>query len=219
MAVIPVSNGSSIGGRRSGFGASPTTSIHSAPPGTYQYEAPIYGLRPATTYYYAIYDGDRLLAGGDADNGLGDPVANWLVENAEFIGVQRIVWDRAYWNGERGFGPLGSNSYAHTDHIHVELSLAGANAQTPFFTTGAVNGTCMPRCEGTTLINEDCSTEECAAIGAPCLSSPTPQCGEPPPPEPDAAEMVTNAPLPDAVAIGGLSRFNWTGESMVAVAL
>ena len=39
--------------------------LHSAPPNTWQYEARVTGLEPATTYYYAIYDGDRLLVGGD----------------------------------------------------------------------------------------------------------------------------------------------------------
>ena len=34
---------------------------------TYQYEASISGLKPNTRYYYAIYDGNRRLAGGDRD--------------------------------------------------------------------------------------------------------------------------------------------------------
>jgi len=38
----------------------------SAPDGLVQYEATISGLKPRTTYYYAVYDGERLLAGGDA---------------------------------------------------------------------------------------------------------------------------------------------------------
>lgn len=36
--------------------------------GTYQYEAKIEGLRSATRYYYGVYDGDRLLAGGDKEH-------------------------------------------------------------------------------------------------------------------------------------------------------
>ncbi len=39
--------------------------LHSAPEGTRQYEATISGLKPATTYHYAVYDGDLLLAGGE----------------------------------------------------------------------------------------------------------------------------------------------------------
>jgi len=39
--------------------------LHSAPEGTRQYEATVSGLNPATTYYYAVYNGDHHLAGGD----------------------------------------------------------------------------------------------------------------------------------------------------------
>ena len=42
--------------------------LHSAPPATYQYEASIFGLQPGTTYYYGVYDGDRLLAGGSVEH-------------------------------------------------------------------------------------------------------------------------------------------------------
>ena len=40
----------------------------STPPNTYQYEAHISGLQPGSKYHYAIQDGDRSLAGGDADH-------------------------------------------------------------------------------------------------------------------------------------------------------
>jgi hypothetical protein len=36
--------------------------------GTYQYEAHIAGLKPSTRYYYDVFDGDRRLAGGDAEH-------------------------------------------------------------------------------------------------------------------------------------------------------
>ncbi len=42
--------------------------LHSAPPGTYQYEASIYGLQPGTSYYYGVFDGERLLAGDDEEH-------------------------------------------------------------------------------------------------------------------------------------------------------
>lgn len=40
----------------------------STPPNTYQYEAHVAGLQPATRYYYAVYDGETRLAGGDGDH-------------------------------------------------------------------------------------------------------------------------------------------------------
>jgi hypothetical protein len=39
--------------------------LHSAPAGTVQYEAHLTGLRPATTYYYAVCDGDQPLTAPD----------------------------------------------------------------------------------------------------------------------------------------------------------
>ncbi len=39
--------------------------LHSAPVGTRQYEMSLSGLKPNTRYFYAIYDGDEKLAGGD----------------------------------------------------------------------------------------------------------------------------------------------------------
>jgi hypothetical protein len=40
----------------------------STPPNTRQYEAHVKGLQPATRYFYGVYDGDTLLAGGDSDH-------------------------------------------------------------------------------------------------------------------------------------------------------
>jgi hypothetical protein len=61
--------------------------LHSAPEGTRQYEATVSGLEPATTYYYAVYDGDRLLAGREESHrfkthpaaGAHAPLRFWVV--------------------------------------------------------------------------------------------------------------------------------------------
>ena len=42
--------------------------LSSAPPNTYQYEFTLSDLEPATRYYYAVYHGERLLAGGDPNH-------------------------------------------------------------------------------------------------------------------------------------------------------
>jgi acid phosphatase type 7 len=39
--------------------------LHSAPEGTYQYEAKVSGLTPDTKYYYGIFDGEKRLTGRD----------------------------------------------------------------------------------------------------------------------------------------------------------
>ena len=149
------------------------------------------------------------LENGDADNGRGDQVANWLVENAEFIGIQRVIWDKKYWNGERGFGNLSSSSLSHTNHIHVELSIDGAYARTPFFTSGAVNGTCTPKCQGTLLVREDCSTFDCASQRSQCLPGPPAKCSDPPPPEPPKTRRVSAHAFPSVRTQGGKNRLTF----------
>lgn len=142
--------------------------------------------------------------GGDADNTIGDEVANFLVEHAEYIGIQRVIWDHTFWNGERGFGALGGNP--HVDHLHIELSIAGAARETPFFTIGEPMEMCTPACMGTQLVNADCSTVDCAVGGEECLSGP-PRCGEPEPPE----AVRTGGALPAIATVGEPGRLTFTG--------
>jgi hypothetical protein len=70
--------------------------------------------------------------GGRADNAKGDQLANWLVENAEAIGVQAIIWDRTTWRPGRG-DSCYTGAHPHNDHIHIELSREAASKDTPFF--------------------------------------------------------------------------------------
>ncbi len=58
---------------------------------------------------------------GQADNDLGDEVANFLVENAEELGVQLIIWDRTIWTPSRGQRAY-SGAHPHHDHLHVEIT-------------------------------------------------------------------------------------------------
>lgn len=61
--------------------------LHSAPDTVSQYEAKISGLEPASTYYYGLYDGDRMIAGGDElhyfktspEPGSAAPLRFWVV--------------------------------------------------------------------------------------------------------------------------------------------
>ncbi len=144
--------------------------------------------------------------GGDADNETGDPLANWLVAHAEFVGVQRVIWDHVWWNPVRGFGELGANELDHTNHVHVELSYDGALGRTPFFTSGAVDGRCESHCAGSLRVAEDCAVTECAAQGARCQPGPPARCGDPPPPEPDEAALNPGAPMPNVRPLGGPAR-------------
>lgn len=75
------------------------------------------------------------LRDGDANNELGDPVANWLVMNSSRIGVQLIIWDHTVWvgrlTGTKHVPYTGPDP--HIDHIHVELNRMAADQATDFF--------------------------------------------------------------------------------------
>jgi hypothetical protein len=71
--------------------------------------------------------------GGQADNGKGDVVANWLVDHAAEIGVQLIIWDRSVWRGNGTNAAAYGGPNPHADHIHVELTLTASAAATPWF--------------------------------------------------------------------------------------
>lgn len=76
------------------------------------------------------------LDGGEADNGLGDPIGNWLVENAEAIGIQYIIWDLYTWGGHRPAGDKGrpyGGAHPHHDHLHIELALERSEETSNWF--------------------------------------------------------------------------------------
>ncbi len=135
----------------------------------------------------------------DADNTAGDEVANWLIMNAQRIGVQLVTWDRGSWKASRPAGQkmvLYGGPIPHTDHIHMELSPEGAAAQTPFFTTGEVNGggeTCAATCEGSSLVTANCSRVDCSASGQACVGGATPRCGAPECPASGTASVCLDA--------------------------
>lgn len=72
--------------------------------------------------------------GGKADNGQGDKVANWLVLNAQRIGVQLIIWDRTIWRANGTNDGAYGGPHPHDDHLHVELTNEAGAATTPWFT-------------------------------------------------------------------------------------
>lgn len=86
----------------------------------------------------------------DADNDLGDPIAHWLIQNAERIGIQFIIWDRTTWGASRPVGDKereygGTNP--HLDHLHIELSVEGGDMATPWFASELeppLIDSCMP---------------------------------------------------------------------------
>jgi MYXO-CTERM domain-containing protein len=73
---------------------------------------------------------------GEADNDLGDPIGNWLIENAETIGIQFIIWDLYTWMAARDPGTKGKSyggAHPHHDHLHIELADEYADLEQNWF--------------------------------------------------------------------------------------
>lgn len=112
-----------------------------------------YSCRPntANTSKMSVHGSGRALDimipldGGDADNGVGDPIANWLIANSTTIGVQYLVWDRTQWSASRSTDRVRpyTGPIPHIDHIHVEITLPASRQETAFYTGGATTPT-MP---------------------------------------------------------------------------
>jgi hypothetical protein len=89
------------------------------------------------------------LADAEADNDLGDPIGNWLIENAETLGVQYVIWDEWTWMADRPEGDKDrayAGAHPHHDHLHVELGVE-ASMQTEDWFSGIVLEPALEGCE------------------------------------------------------------------------
>lgn len=71
------------------------------------------------------------LAGSEADNDLGDPIANYLIMNAQEIGVEFVVWDRTSWGAHRDAPKHRAYTGPHPHHDHLHIELKPSSADTP----------------------------------------------------------------------------------------
>ncbi len=74
-----------------------------------------------------------------ADNDKGDPLARWLIENAEYIGFSFVIWDKADWGAHRATGSKWGSyggTHPHHDHLHIEITSKAAAKQTDWFLEG-----------------------------------------------------------------------------------
>lgn len=127
--------------------------LHSAPTGTYQYEASIFDLQPGTTYYYGVYDDDRLLAGGDAQHSfttlpLSDSTASlrlWVVGDSGNGGAAQIAGFTAMQNFVAADGrPI--DNYLHLGDMAYNVGLDREFSQNFFdiYTDLLRNTACWP---------------------------------------------------------------------------
>lgn len=62
-----------------------------------------------------------------ADNDLGNPIADYIIENATELGVQFFIWDQAKWSISYGEVRSYGGVHPHHDHLHIELTKSAAN--------------------------------------------------------------------------------------------
>jgi hypothetical protein len=66
---------------------------------------------------------------------LADDYVNWLIENDDELGVQRIIWNHRVWTSGGSWKPYTNKAAGpHTDHLHVELNRDGAATVHPLLT-------------------------------------------------------------------------------------
>ncbi len=70
---------------------------------------------------------------------IGDSIRDWLILNSTALGVQRVIWNREKWTSPGGGLSEYTGKNAHNTHIHAELNLEGAAAETSFFLTGGAS--------------------------------------------------------------------------------
>lgn len=129
--------------------------------------------------------------GRNANNGKGDAVANWLVMNADKIGVQLVIWDRTVWQANGRGDKQYTGPHPHDDHLHVELTIPGSEMKTPWFRSLA-NGDA-----GAIDLEPEPDTDDTDAGMAPTPPPPDAGTTPPPQPEPDPEPDPDDEPGPD----------------------
>lgn len=75
----------------------------------------IHGLGRAIDIFRNANDPTQLASGNE--------IRNFLINNAQRLGIQRIIWNRFTWVADRdGWNPYGGSN-PHTDHLHIEINL------------------------------------------------------------------------------------------------
>lgn len=93
--------------------------------------------------------------GSRADNTKGDVIGNWLVENAQAIGVQSVIWDRTIWRVDRRprdyyYGGV----HPHHDHLHVEITEEAGRRNAPWYRRPFGPEACDPIPPARTVLSE-----------------------------------------------------------------
>lgn len=71
------------------------------------------------------------VAGGP--NRAADAIANWLVAHSKEIGLQYLIWSGTQWSSATGRQSVYPGTEDHFNHLHLDLSVAGAAARLPWY--------------------------------------------------------------------------------------
>jgi MYXO-CTERM domain-containing protein len=131
---------------------------------------------------------------GAANNAQGDKVANWLVKNAQSVGVQLIIWDRSMWraNGTNDV-PYGG-PVPHIDHIHVELTNEAAAQKTTWFEDNGDGGDGSVDSGDPDATDVDSGTDDDDDAGT--GTTPRPDAAAPPPKDAGTKDSAPTTPPP-----------------------
>ncbi len=57
---------------------------------------------------------------------VGNQIRNYLINNAERLGIQRVIWNRKTWSANKDGWRDYNGPSPHTDHLHVEINVAAS---------------------------------------------------------------------------------------------
>jgi len=92
----------------------------------------------------------------EADNDAGDPIGHWLIENAEALGIQNIIWDWTSWNVSRSSREAAyGGSVSHNNHLHIEITEEAGDLETAWYTNPFGPAPCAVIPPTQTIVSED----------------------------------------------------------------
>ena len=151
------------------------------------------------------------MRGRAVDHVLGDPVANWLVNNAAAFGIQFMVWATTRWNSSQrpGYrhGPYGNenqdNTALHRDHIHFEINLDAAQGLLGGYAAIGVPATSSPATLAASAVRP------AGQLTVPVITPPSVYVAPPTAQAPQrTVTRVTNGAPPGTVALPGTGTNN-----------
>ena len=80
---------------------------------------------PSELSVHAVGRALDIMVNANTPEGLkaGNEIRNWLINNSEALGVQRVIWNRHIWSANTDGWRDYTGPVPHTDHVHAEINL------------------------------------------------------------------------------------------------